>query len=973
MKHLATNIQSILRLSDATRAGLHGLVAALMITLCSLSAGAASITMPGLDDVVKGDVFAEVKVDEPVKEVKMQIAGVVNRIERSAPYGLMSDRNGKLNAWDTTAHANGDYVLQVVATLEDGEEVTEYFPFKIDNLIVKAKTTDVTFGLRKLPSQVRVGQTFTVATTGLADDEVVWLHLFDKSWGDLIVRNLKVKDDSVTFTVPATNGARRLQLQYKSKHKNTRVIEVLPALEIPKTEETPEPEPTPEPTPEPEAVPEPETAPDVVEPSPEPTEPWITLVSVSPNLTVGQSVRVPVVGVEEGEIIFFHLFDSQWGDLVRKNVAVKDGHVDLVIPNATGDRILQLQYKDNYKRSKRVTVKSAAVAPAPTPEPEVVPEPEPTPEPEPEVIAPEPTPEPETTPEPEPTPEPVAMSFKMSAVPSTLSAGQRVVVPATGFDDGSVVYFHFFDQNWGNLVRANVTVNNGEVELVIPNVTGKRILQLQYKNIYKATRTVTMKETEVVLAEPTPEVIEPEVIAPEPTPEPETTPEPDTTSDPTGATGGSDAPVNDGSGSGSTADPTPSVPVSADRLLVRGTSGAKSPLPSLNQIGARHEVAIAQWNVVPQRQISGKFHVGVVAHHLDGIDYVAFSLDGGPWNKISDSSINPRTGSDEYWATLDADAKGGWREVRAVAVPITGTPRDMGTMRLHAGNNADLFPEIVLKAGTYNAQQLVNQIAAGAEGWTTIRPAAGVSQSQVVITGNASSAGRHVRFKNITRKMTHWDEHNSRRDGNSWWWFDNSRIEGDRKTRWILNEGGKQYYTDTVITDINAVFQSANLLARNVVIERAVEDVCRVFGMMVNVTVKEVDRGEFTQKHPDLFQWAGSDVKGFIAQDVKSLKNVGQGLFTGPIHDSAFVRVDINVEGNYYGLQMLNKTRNVLLKQFKVSGGYGGIFRDDFNFVVPDGERLMIRDSSIGYKAPFLPRNWTLDGVEVLPRPPVYD
>nr|MBX2852050.1 procyclic acidic repetitive family protein [Phycisphaeraceae bacterium] len=615
------------------------------------------------------------------------------------------------------------------------------------------------------------------------------------------------------------------------------------------------------------------------------------------------------------------------------------------------------------------------VDPEPTPEPEVVVDPEPTPEPE-VVVDPEPTPEPEAVvdpePTPEPAPEPVEMSFKMSAVPATLDAGQRVVVPATGFDDGAVVYFHFFDQNWGNLVRSNVTVDNGQVELVIPNVSGKRILQLQYKNIYKANKTVTMNAADVVLAEPTPEVIEPE-LTPEPVPTPEPTPDPDTSPDPIDVDGGGEEPVDQGTDSGPTDGATGSPPVSADRLLIRGTSGANSPLPSLNQIGARHEIAIAQWNVVPQRQISGKFHVGLVAHHLDGIDYVAFSLDGGPWNKISDSSINPRTGSDEYWATVDADAKGGWREVRAVAVPNTGTPRDMGTMRLHAGENANLFPEIVLKAGTYNAQQLMSQIAVDVEGWTTIRPATGVSQSQVVITGNASSAGRHVRFKNITRKMARWDEHNSRRDDNSWWWFDNSRIEGNRKTRWILNEGGKQYYTDTVITDINAVFQSANLLARNVVIERAVEDVCRVFGMMVNVTVKEVDRGEFTAKHPDLFQWAGSDVKGFIAQDVKSLKNVGQGLFTGPIHDSAFVRVDINVEGNYYGLQMLNKTRNVLLKQFKVSGGYGGIFRDDFNFVVPDGERLMIRDSSIGYKAPFLPRNWTLDGVEVLPRPPVYD
>lgn len=407
-------------------------------------------------------------------------------------------------------------------------------------------------------------------------------------------------------------------------------------------------------------------------------------------------------------------------------------------------------------------------------------------------------------------------------------------------------------------------------------------------------------------------------------------------------------------------DPDPVEPPGepSDRLLVPGDGNA-TPLPPLGQIGQADEIAIAQWNAVPQQQISGAFNVGVVAHHVDGIDHVAFSLDGGPWRKIAKPSINPRTGSDEYWATIPAGS--GWRNVRAVAVPVTGKPRDMGVMRVHSGDSADLFREIVLQAGTYDAQALLAQ--GPAEGWLTIRPADGVDRSKVIIKGNASSAGRHIRFENITRKLGRWDEHNSRTDGNSWWWFDNCRIEGtiaaDGPTRWILNEGGRQYYTDTTITDINATFQSATLLARNVVIEDAVEDVCRVFGMMVNVTINKVDRGQFTDKHPDLFQWAGFEVANFIAQDVTSLNNVGQGLFTGPIKDSAFVRVNINVDGNYYGLQMLNTTRNVLLKDFKVSGGLGCILRSDdrFNFLA---DRLVLKNSS-----PV--RGDDLPGVEVLP------
>lgn len=398
-------------------------------------------------------------------------------------------------------------------------------------------------------------------------------------------------------------------------------------------------------------------------------------------------------------------------------------------------------------------------------------------------------------------------------------------------------------------------------------------------------------------------------------------------------------------------------PVEEDPRTLEPGTGFTGETPQPKQIGNTTEIAIAQWNVVPQQQISGEFDLGVVAHHIDGIDHVAISVDGGPWMKVSEPSINPRTGSEEYWATLDVVDRKGWQEVRAIAVPKAGKPRLLPSIRLYAGENQGLFPEIALQPGTYNAQKLINTVSKHENGWLTIRAADGVDPSQVIITGNASSVRRHVRFHNITRKMTKWDEHNSRTDDNSWWWFDDCRIEGNRETRWLLNEGGRQYYTDTEITGINATFQSAWLLARNVVIEEAVEDVCRSFGMMVNVTIQKLDRGEYTQKHPDLFQWAGSELNNFIAQDVTSLNNVGQGLFAGAIKNSAFVRMNINVSGNYYGLHMLNKTRNVLLKDFNVTGGFGGILRkeDRFNF---SADRLVIESSSDV-------RNADLPGVEV--------
>jgi|GEM_PF-1618709 len=87
--------------------------------------------------------------------------------------------------------------------------------------------------------------------------------------------------------------------------------------------------------------------------------------------------------------------------------------------------------------------------------------------------------------------------------------------------------------------------------------------------------------------------------------------------------------------------------------------------------------AIARWDVVPFQTVSGEFTVGVVAFHINGIDRVEFSANGGPWARAQDMTFNPRTGVWEYVAVLDADRvpEGQAVEVRAVAYPTAGVPR----------------------------------------------------------------------------------------------------------------------------------------------------------------------------------------------------------------------------------------------------------------------------------------------------------
>jgi len=407
---------------------------------------------------------------------------------------------------------------------------------------------------------------------------------------------------------------------------------------------------------------------------------------------------------------------------------------------------------------------------------------------------------------------------------------------------------------------------------------------------------------------------------------------------------------------------TPPVEAS-DRVLVPG-DGWDGPTAQPGQIGTAHEIAIAQWNVVPEQQISGGFELGVVAHHIEGVDHVLIGVDGGPWVQIDEPSINPRTGSEEYWATLDAGGQTGWQEVRAIAVPIAGTPRLLPSIRLYAGENETLFPEIVLQAGTYDAGELLNRVVEHPEGWATIRAADGVSREQVIITGKMrTNRDLQLRFQGITRKLGQWDEHNGSRNWNVKWWFDDCRIEGNTRSRWIVHESGRQYYTDTVITDMQTTFSGATLLARNVVIERGWEDICRAFGMMVDVKIEKLDRGEFTSYHPDIFQWYNGYIDNFIAQDVSSPNNVAQGLFPGNIKDSAFVRMDITTVGNYRALQMQGITSNVLLKDCRFNGP--GNLRNDKGFVIPDGERLVFDGTTVGGGDPPLPAGWDRPGVEV--------
>jgi len=98
---------------------------------------------------------------------------------------------------------------------------------------------------------------------------------------------------------------------------------------------------------------------------------------------------------------------------------------------------------------------------------------------------------------------------------------------------------------------------------------------------------------------------------------------------------------------------------------------------------------IARWDVVPFQTFDGMFEIGVVAFHMNGIDRVDFSVEGGPWTSVDEKTYNPRTGVHEYWISLDASLfpSDGQHEIRAIAWPkLAGEPRVLAGDDLSVSN-----------------------------------------------------------------------------------------------------------------------------------------------------------------------------------------------------------------------------------------------------------------------------------------------
>jgi len=333
--------------------------------------------------------------------------------------------------------------------------------------------------------------------------------------------------------------------------------------------------------------------------------------------------------------------------------------------------------------------------------------------------------------------------------------------------------------------------------------------------------------------------------------------------------------------------------------------------------------AIARWDVVPYQTFDGDFNVGVVAFHMNGIDRVEFSVNGGPWLPVYRMTRNVQTanhsdigvqtdGIVEYWATLRAaDFADGPVEIRAIAWPTVGLPRLLAGSDLKVDNGEHSMLLYANAGGSFVEPDPVYVSLNGSDDndGTRERPFATLTKAFFVVPDGGTiillEAGDHPApyrpYGHWNRPMTRWvtvrpDEglegdvtivpsSESRRvqpavglvrwqDVAFDWgtldvyygygsaWFD--RVRWDDSLGWEHQRGEAVHYQTPYYVTGSVAYNASygfvrSRLVRNSHVERISGDAYQQSRFVVNSTARNVD-GRVTDQHTDLYQmWGQAD------------------------------------------------------------------------------------------------------------------
>ena len=410
-----------------------------------------------------------------------------------------------------------------------------------------------------------------------------------------------------------------------------------------------------------------------------------------------------------------------------------------------------------------------------------------------------------------------------------------------------------------------------------------------------------------------------------------------------------------------------------------GSNDAHTPTQIGSSTGA-DENAIARSDVVDYQTYTTTLNVGVVAFHINGINYVEFQADGGSKVRSSTMALNSTTGVVEYFVTLAAKASDGVCNVRAVVVPIAGVTRAVdivlysnanttspnnvtyvatdGNDTTGNGTNGTPYATIMKAAnalqaanGTGNADGGTIYLKTGSHvlgtysfglltttvnRWMTIRPAPGLTKADVTITGSGSSDGLRTRLVcirdcAITGQLT---SHGGTED---YLWLDDCRLTGAGRTTnstWLSTGWSGSYWTNCEASDLRDGIVGATI-ARDCDVHDIGSDAYSGSGLVVNCTVSDIDASG-TEFHADVVQYFPSASNAIVYGLVATVGIAAQGLFAAnniPVQDVAFVDCEVTIDATMYAFQFGGATRHLFVKDCVIGGGLGAIWRTDFAFV----------------------------------------
>jgi len=351
--------------------------------------------------------------------------------------------------------------------------------------------------------------------------------------------------------------------------------------------------------------------------------------------------------------------------------------------------------------------------------------------------------------------------------------------------------------------------------------------------------------------------------------------------------------------------------------------------------------AVSRWDVIPMQEVVEYPYIGLVAFHVNNIDKVEFSLNGGTWTEVTEMKENPSSGVYEYCVKVDTTSLNADDEIelRAKITPLTaGQVYGIDPITVKYNYSSELIGwvspsgsdstgdategnpcrtplkalNVLLAGSVYTDPEFSEKVTiyctagehviadnsygynpAMSDGWVTIQSAPGVAASSVIFRDTIDSGtitGRGWRVRNTRLKGVTFEGQIYPRTpvGES---VPNVWIDGVTYSRteavddvWLQASWTDRYATSCAFENLNDGPKFCTVL-RNSTLNNYTEDAVGYSRLVANCVVTQ-NTFSLASAHPDFLHVQDCDEHS-IFYNVVGLDINGQGIYSGSETDFA--------------------------------------------------------------------------------------